>query len=83
VPIVWKPGSLNLQEPWGPVQTCVGIALSSIMYYDYIFLYYEYFKFTQNKFFVIRTDAFFIASEIWISHDSDYEDYCLMEHHAV
>jgi len=27
VPVVWKPGSLSLLEPSGPVQDCNGMAL--------------------------------------------------------
>jgi hypothetical protein len=32
VPIVLKPGSLNLLEPSGPVQACNGTALPTLAY---------------------------------------------------
>jgi hypothetical protein len=34
VPIVFKPGSLNLLEPSGPVQACNGIALPNTRQYS-------------------------------------------------
>jgi len=33
VPVVWKPGSLTLLEPSGPLQACVGLALFYIWWH--------------------------------------------------